>query len=129
MVRASTPHSPLVNRVVVGMAVVFVGVLVACGNGGPVDTAAPRPSGGTRDDVTLLAGRDVWIGNCTRCHGQRGQGGVGPRLAGVVTDRYPDVTEQITLVESGRGIMPAWEGRLTAEEIAAVVRYTREVLK
>jgi mono/diheme cytochrome c family protein len=43
-------------------------------------------------------------------------------------ERFPQVADQLELVREGRGTMPAWEGRLSPEQIAAVVRYTREVL-
>ena len=41
---------------------------------------------------------------------------------------YPDPADQIAVVTNGRGGMPAFGDRLSAEEIAAVVEYTRTVL-
>ena len=74
-------------------------------------------------------GAAVFGDNCAVCHGGDGSGGVGPRLAGgrVVTV-YPDPADQIAVVTNGRAGMPAFGDKLSAEEIAAVVEYTRTVL-
>jgi mono/diheme cytochrome c family protein len=46
-----------------------------------------------------------------------------------VVAAYPDVAAQIDVVTNGKGDgMPAFADKLTAGEIEAVVRYTREVL-
>ena len=74
-------------------------------------------------------GATVFGDNCATCHGGDGSGGIGPRLAGgrVVTV-YPDPADQIAVVTNGRAGMPAFGQKLTEEEIAAVVEYTRTVL-
>jgi mono/diheme cytochrome c family protein len=74
-------------------------------------------------------GATVFGDNCATCHGGDGSGGIGPRLAGgrVVTV-YPDPADQIAVVTNGRAGMPAFGRKLTEEEIAAVVEYTRTVL-
>jgi len=76
-----------------------------------------------------IDGAAVFADNCAACHGGDGSGGIGPRLAGgrVVTV-YPDPTDQIAVVTTGRGGMPAFGDKLTDDEIAAVVDYTRTVL-
>ena len=80
-------------------------------------------------DPVLVEGRDVWVANCSRCHGAGGGGGRGPRLDdGLMVDAYPDPADEIALVAAGRGQMPAFADRLDDAEIEAVVRYTREVL-
>jgi mono/diheme cytochrome c family protein len=74
-------------------------------------------------------GAAIFGDNCAGCHGGDGSGGIGPRLAGGrVVAVYPDPADQIAVVTNGRGGMPAWGGKLTDEEIAAVVEYTRTVL-
>jgi mono/diheme cytochrome c family protein len=117
------------------MMAVTVSVLLlgACGGGGGgnADDAggAPRPTGAAADDTELLEGRDVWVSSCARCHGSGGDGRIGPPLSGGrVVERFPQLADQVELVRNGRFMMPAWEGRLSREQIAAVVRYTREVL-
>jgi mono/diheme cytochrome c family protein len=110
--------------------VVLVGAFVfgaACG-GKTQPNVAPQPTGKAAADTQLVQGRQIWVANCQRCHGARGQGQVGPRLAGVVTGSFPNVQNEINVVSNGAGAMPAWKARLSAAQIAAVVRYTREVL-
>ena len=74
----------------------------------------------------LAQGDDVFGDNCAQCHGDDGGGGFGPSLQGVADDLT--VEEQVEVVRNGRGNMPAWGDSLSDEEIAAVVRYTREGL-
>ena len=66
--------------------------------------------------------------NCASCHGASGGGGYGKKLAGVVTANYPDIDAQVALITNGKGAMPSFSKKLTAEQILAVTRYTREVL-
>ena len=74
----------------------------------------------------LVVGEQVFAANCSTCHGAHGEGAVGPRLSGgAVVRRYPDKADQIAVVTNGRAGMPAWKGRLTPAQIAAVVEYTR----
>ncbi len=96
-------------------------VLTACGG--------TAPEVGEGADPGLIEGRSVWIGQCASCHGASGGGGRGTQLNdGRVLDRYPEIADQIALVTNGRGGMPAYAGRLSDEQIEAVVRYTREIL-
>jgi len=60
---------------------------------------------------------------CFACHGQLGTGGFGPRLAG---DRILAIQQfVIAQILIGRGKMPAFEDRLSNEDIAAVAQYIR----
>jgi len=78
------------------------------GGGGPVD------------------GATVFSQTCAGCHGADAGGGSGPPLNdGLVVANFPDVQDQIDVVTNGRGPMPAFGDRLSAEEIQAVVDYTR----
>jgi mono/diheme cytochrome c family protein len=105
--------------------VAFVG---ACGSGGESSSGTPPLTGAQADDPVLRRGRSVFVANCARCHGNAGEGGIGPQLAdGRVVDRYPDIEDQIAVVTNGRGAMPSFDGALSAAEIRAVVRYEREV--
>ena len=71
-------------------------------------------------------GSSVYIANCATCHGSKGEGGIGPKLGGgTVASRFPNVADEVLLVSAGRDGMPGWSGRLTADEIRAVVEYTR----
>ena len=106
---------------------VLVGALAlgaACSSKSEPDVA-PTPKG---SDAELVSGRAVYIADCQRCHAPRGQGLIGPKLAGVVTGSFPHMQNEINVVTNGAGAMPGWGDKLTAAEIRAVVRYTREVL-
>ncbi len=77
----------------------------------------------------LVQGRDVWVANCSRCHGADGGGGRGPAVAdGQMVEAYPAPADAIALVAAGKGQMPGFADRLDDAEIEAVVRYAREVL-
>jgi mono/diheme cytochrome c family protein len=41
---------------------------------------------------------------------------------------YPDIDDQIAVIENGRGSMPAFGGSLSPEDIRAVAEYERQVL-
>lgn len=102
-------------------AVALASVLSACGGVAPEVTAGSDP--------VLFEGRTIWTGQCASCHGASGGGGRGPKLSeGSVLGRFPDASSQEALILNGRGGMPSFAGRLSEEQIAAVTRYTREVL-
>lgn len=106
---------------------VLVAVAVA---GGAACAASPPEVPGTADgmaDPVLVRGREVWSRSCSSCHAPDGSGGRGPSVR-AVEDRYPTVAEQVVLVSDGRGSMPGFGSRYAADELEAVVRYTREVL-
>jgi mono/diheme cytochrome c family protein len=110
-----TPRALFAGLVVVALATLFA----ACGGGG-----APA----TPSDPVLAQGQQIYTRNCASCHGQGGNGGMGPKLAGVVAKVYPNIADQEAVISNGRGSMPAWKGKLSADDITAVARYEREVL-
>lgn len=94
-------------------------VAASCGS------SAPSAAG----DPQLELGHSVFAARCSTCHGPTGAGAFGPELAsGAVVRKYPDPADQRAVVANGRGNMPKWSSILSAEEIDAVVRYTREKL-
>ena len=109
-----------VNVIEIVTLVVALGFVVAL--------FANEPSGGGA--ARSGPGYDVYLANCARCHGQDGQGGVGPKLAGgAVVKAFPDPADQIRLVEDGEGTMPSFKNRLSTAQIEDVVAYTRTGLK
>ena len=114
----------IVEGLVAAAVVVFVVLLFT---NDPTQPPAANP-----EVVAAAGGVDgavVFGQRCAGCHGGDGSGGIGPRLAGGrVVANFPDPQEQIAVVTNGRGGMPAFGERLTPEEIAAVVDYTRTVL-
>ncbi len=102
---------------------VFVGMLFLNDPAAPPGTppAVVAATGGI--DGGALYGR-----SCAGCHGGDGSGGIGPRLAGTMVAKFPDPAAQIAVITDGRRGMPAFGTRLSADEIAAIVEYTRTVL-
>jgi cytochrome c oxidase subunit 2 len=80
----------------------------------------PSPSG-----AAASPGGQLFQANCASCHGAQGEGGFGPKLAGVATHDFPNETDQISFVTKGKGSMPAFGGNLTPPQIRQVVDYTR----
>lgn len=112
------------------LAVTTALLATACGPGGP-------------SHESLRAGRSVYADNCSACHGDRGQGGVGPALS-AVREVWPSCSDHMEWIRLGsdrwqaeRGptygaldsrignVMPGYDGRLTADEIAAVAAFER----
>lgn len=92
----------------------------ACSTGGSSEAV---PS-----DPVLAQGQQIYKANCASCHGQKGGGGIGTKLAGLVAKKYPNIADQEAVIANGRSSMPKFGSRLSAEEITAVARYERELL-
>ena len=63
-------------------------------------------------------GQRLFGENCMPCHGPTAAGGMGPKLA-----KNPILIDESRFwgtVRQGRGAMPAWNGMLTAQEIADI---------
>jgi mono/diheme cytochrome c family protein len=106
-------------------------LLAACGGGGGGggSGASPLPTGAQAHDATLLAGRNVYMAECVTCHGSRGQGAVGPTFNdGRLLHDFPAASDQVAFVAAGKGVMPPFQGVLTARQLAQVVAYERGVL-
>jgi mono/diheme cytochrome c family protein len=112
-------------EVAVGVVVVVTVVLLFTN-----EPEAPPPGAAVVDAYgQTIDGAAIFRDNCATCHGGDGSGGIGPRLAGGrVVAVYPDPADQIAVVTNGRAGMPAFGAKLTDDEIAAVVEYTRTVL-
>jgi mono/diheme cytochrome c family protein len=105
--------------VVIVVLAVSALVMGACGGSG----GGAKPS-----DPVLAQGQEVYKAHCSTCHGVKGQGGNGSKLAGKVAQNYPNIADQIAVINNGRSSMPAWKNALTAADINAVARYERECL-
>jgi mono/diheme cytochrome c family protein len=83
---------------------------------------SPRRSGATTTTGGAANGEAIFTSNCGSCHvlGAAGtSGSIGPTL----DELKPDASTVEEQVRNGGGGMPAFEGRLTDEEIAAVSQY------
>lgn len=76
----------------------------------------------------IALGRSIYAEDCAICHGPTGAGGTGPALDAGLLDKYPDPQAQQVVVAIGRNAMIGFGDRLTADEIAAVVAFTRVAL-
>jgi len=99
----------------------------------------------------LQLGAQVFSQSCSPCHGAKGEGGVGPKLAGGEAKlTFPNQADHIAWVETGSGPhkgqpygdpnraggqhvaktggMPPFKGQLTDAQIQAVVTYERDGL-
>jgi mono/diheme cytochrome c family protein len=70
----------------------------------------------------VVHGASVYTANCAACHGQTGEGGVGPALIGISNRlRTTDIESRI---REPRGIMPRlYPGPLDAQDVQDVARY------
>jgi cytochrome c oxidase cbb3-type subunit 3 len=77
------------------------------------------------DDASLAAGKSIYIANCATCHGQNGEGGIGPNM----TDDYfihgAGMNNTVRILNNGvpaKGMI-AWRGILKEEQILQVSSY------
>jgi mono/diheme cytochrome c family protein len=90
---------------------------------------APLAAGCGQDprEERVALGKEVYARECARCHLESGRGypGVYPNLRGnpIVTLDSPEAVTDIVL--KGREGMPAFEGELPEQRIAAVITYIR----
>jgi mono/diheme cytochrome c family protein len=78
-------------------------------------------------DELFLKGKEIFInaGNCATCHSLKDAGSnamVGPNLNQI----RPDIGRVKNAVLNGIGVMPAYQGILSSEEIDAISYYVSE---
>jgi len=81
------------------------------------------------DPAVLSAGHDIFKKTCVVCHGEHGQGNIGPNL----TDDYwlhgnkiNDLFKTIKYGVAAKG-MPTWEKQLSPKQIADVANYVKSL--
>ena len=75
-------------------------------------------------DEIFKKGREIFLeqGTCASCHTLDEAGSeaeIGPNLNEII----PDLNRVIIVVKNGIGVMPSFEGILTADEISSVAHY------
>jgi cytochrome c oxidase cbb3-type subunit 3 len=91
-----------------------------------------HPESSTPENVERIeAGRELYLTNCSGCHGETG---VGDRETGVpnLTDAFwlygGDLTTIVTSIHGGRqGHMPTWDERLTSTDIKLLALYVHSL--
>ena len=78
-----------------------------------------------KDEASLEKGKKIYITNCAACHGQNGEGGIGPNM----TDNYwlhgNSIQELLKIINDGvpdKGMIP-WKGNLTPKQMQEVASY------
>jgi len=107
------PSPPMPKNLVTGQDAQDVAAFVAAKAGVPGAAATP-PAGND--------GKSIFSANCASCHTLKAAGAsgtIGPNLDDLRPPE-PIVKHQ---VEVGGGVMPAFKGTLTPEQIAAVAKY------
>jgi cytochrome c oxidase cbb3-type subunit 3 len=88
-------------------------------------------SGGATNPEAAARGREVFTLHCVACHGADGKGDQkqgAPNLTDAIWLFGGDKTTIRETIHGGRaGVMPAWEGRLTTEEILALSAYVHSL--
>ncbi|GIK20242.1 MAG: cytochrome C oxidase Cbb3 [Leptolyngbya sp. PLA2] len=79
----------------------------------------------TTDDRWRAVASGVYTANCAQCHGQRGEGLVGPNLTDDHYKWVKRVEDVYGVVANGAaaGAMPAWDKRLSTNEMILVASY------
>jgi glucose dehydrogenase len=89
--------------------------------------AAKSPTVSNPDLSSQLPGAKVYAANCAICHGDRREGIAPsfPTLIGV-SIRYSDA-QMLTLLHTGKGRMPSFTNRLSAQETEDLLKFLRPV--
>lgn len=87
--------------------------------------AAGPPPGPTPQEIAALMddGEELYRRNCSACHGNDGEGGEGPRLAG--NGLLASVSTTVGQILFGGAYMPPFGGRFDDHEAAAVATFIR----
>lgn len=121
---SATPAAPRCwARLIVAVAALLVVSGCATADGGSA-ASTPRPL-----SSEAARGRTVYVEiaepSCAQCHALAGTGTdavAGPALDGMALER----SNVVDVVERGRGLMPAYEGQLSPEQIEAVATFVAE---
>ena len=78
-------------------------------------------------DDLFEKGKQIFLeeGNCATCHtlqDANSYGNIGPNL----NEIKPDISRVLMAVTNGIGVMPAYQGQLSDDEITAVATYVAE---
>ncbi len=80
-----------------------------------------RPGGGMQPVAANATGAEIFQQKCQRCHGEKGEGKVGPNLT-----KLDDTDVQLhTIIHDGHEKMPAFAQQLSDAQIDLVIAHLR----
>jgi mono/diheme cytochrome c family protein len=106
---------PTRTRIALTALLASAALAAGCGGGSSGGSSTPTGGGGSAD------GAQIFAENCATCHGDQGQGGVGPNLQ--TSSKAGDEHAVIEQVKNGGGGMPPFDDKLSDQEIQAVADY------
>lgn len=73
------------------------------------------------------SGAELYVQNCSRCHGETGRGGRGPDLTSAKRqEKWKDSDAKlVNKITNGGIVMPAFKKKLSAEQIQSIADYVR----
>ncbi|MFQ6015309.1 MAG: c-type cytochrome [Anaerolineae bacterium] len=98
-----------------------------------VAEATPPPEATVMAEASPVAspnpanGEKVYAANCSPCHGQNGEGGVGPALKDSEFIKTSDDAAIREIIKEGRldTLMPPWKDRLSSQEIEDLIVFLK----
>jgi len=73
----------------------------------------------------LKTGKEIYLAECKKCHGKDGKRGL--FKATDLTQSKLNLSEKVAWIKKGKGVMPAYEEKLSKTEIEAVALYLDEL--
>ncbi|MBL0763755.1 SirB2 family protein [Marivirga atlantica] len=73
----------------------------------------------------LTNGEKIYLAECKKCHGTDGKKGL--FKAPDLTKSELTLEERIAWIKQGKGVMPSYEGKLSADDIKSVAAYIEEL--
>jgi len=82
------------------------------------------------DDASLASGKDIFLRNCSSCHGNFGEGGIGPNLTDdywLHGDDFSSVVKSVRYGYPAKGMVP-WLGTLQPDDILRASSFVMTLL-
>jgi cytochrome c553 len=86
-------------------------------------------SGGTENAASgnAMSGKDIYMNNCTKCHGDDGTAGI--MGAADLSKTNMDDALMMTTIKEGKGQMSGFAGALTDEQVKSVIEFVHSLKK
>ena len=111
----------LIHGVSWALLLVAVAAMPMIGNSAQLKAGQKKAS-----DAPAVVGRNLFVNNCSACHGSKGQGGEGPNLHGL---KLSDAAINSIVATGFKGEMPSFKSKLKAPSIKALIAYIRTLKK